>query len=164
MRTTVANFNALTKGFDTRLLPQTLQDAVHVTRMLGLQYLWIDSLCIIQDSADDWQREASQMADIYINAYCTIATTRAEDGDEGFLQPRSQRQCVAVRPSKGVPYYVCEVIDDFGHDVENSTLNQRGWVLQERVLSPRTIYFAKSQVYWECGQGVHCETLTKLCK
>lgn len=164
MSTTQENIHALLNGFDTHLLPQTLLDAVHVTRQLGVQYLWIDSLCIIQDSADDWEREASNMAEIYANAYCTIAATRAEDGHGGFLQPRSQRESVAIRPPNGVPYYVCDVIDDFRHDVESSTLNQRGWVLQERALSPRTIYFAESQVYWECGEGVHCETLTKMKK
>lgn len=146
------------------LLPQSFRDAVDVTRMLGLRYLWIDSLCIIQDSPEDWDEEASHMADVYSNAYCTIAATRAEGSNAGFLQERQQRQCLPVRPASGIPYYLCPTIDNFRDDVENGALNQRGWVLQERVLSSRTIYFAESQVYWECGEGVYCETMTKLQK
>jgi hypothetical protein len=60
--------------------------------------------------------------------------------------------------------YVCDAIDDFNRDVENGQLNRRGWVLQERALARRTIYFADRQTYWECGQGVRCETLTKMNK
>ncbi len=63
-----------------------------------------------------------------------------------------------------LPYYVCEVIDDFRLHVDQSELNRRGWVLQERVLSRRTIYFTATQSYWECGGGVWCETMTKMKK
>ncbi|RSL92037.1 hypothetical protein CEP52_014033 [Fusarium oligoseptatum] len=59
-------------------------------------------------------------------------------------------------------YYACENIDDFGTHVDQSELNQRGWVMQERALSRRTIYFVESQSYWECGGGVRCETMTKM--
>jgi hypothetical protein len=58
--------------------------------------------------------------------------------------------------------YVCEDVEDFDNDVENAVLNTRGWVLQERVLSCRTIHFSKNHTYWECGEGVHCENLTRL--
>jgi hypothetical protein len=58
--------------------------------------------------------------------------------------------------------YACIDIDDFHKDVELSRLNTRGWVLQERALSRRTIFFTSTQVYWECGAGIHCETLTRL--
>ncbi len=61
-------------------------------------------------------------------------------------------------------YFVCETIDDFFRDVEQSELNQRGWVLQERALSRRTIYFTERQSYWECGGGVRCETMTRMKK
>ncbi|OXV05317.1 hypothetical protein Egran_06915, partial [Elaphomyces granulatus] len=63
---------------------------------------------------------------------------------------------------QGSTFYVCEAIDDFRSDVELGDLNKRGWVFQERALSRRTIYFTKTQVYWECGKGVQCETLTKM--
>jgi hypothetical protein len=62
------------------------------------------------------------------------------------------------------PFYVCEAIDDFQHDVIDGRLNKRGWVLQERALARRTIYFTENQTYWECGEGVRCETLAKMRK
>ena len=61
-------------------------------------------------------------------------------------------------------FCVCEAIDDFYRDVDQGELNQRGWVLQERALSRRTIYFTETQSYWECGGGVRCETMTKMKK
>lgn len=165
MRATNETLTDLTRGFKTTSLPQSFQDAVYVTNVLGLRYLWIDCLCIIQDSEDDWNHESMKMEDVFANAYCTIAATRAQSSKDGFLSPeRPKRRCEALRPSKGTPFYICDQIDDFREDVENSELNQRGWVLQERALSRRTIYFAKRQIYWECGKGVYCETLTELQK
>lgn len=61
-------------------------------------------------------------------------------------------------------YFVCETIDDFSRDVDQSELNQRGRVLQERALSRRTIYFTERQSYWECGGGVRCEMMTRMKK
>lgn len=61
-------------------LPNTFQDAIAVTRMLGLRYIWIDSLCIIQNDAQDWEREAAKMALIFESAYLTIAATAASNG------------------------------------------------------------------------------------
>jgi hypothetical protein len=58
-------------------------------------------------------------------------------------------------------YYLTDVIDDFYGDVEQGELNKRGWVFQERALARRTIYFTEKQTYWECGQGVRCETLAR---
>ncbi|KAG8161780.1 hypothetical protein KVR01_008767 [Diaporthe batatas] len=163
MQATSDKITYLERGFKTTSLPQTFQDAVYVTKELGLRYLWIDCLCIIQDSDQDWLYESVKMEDVFANAYCTIAATRSRSSEDGFLsQQRVERLCKAVRPLKGPPYYICDRIDDFREDVENSELNQRGWVLQERALSRRTIYFAKRQIYWECGKGVYCETLTKL--
>ncbi|KAK3938227.1 heterokaryon incompatibility, partial [Diplogelasinospora grovesii] len=69
-------------------LPETFQDAVTVTRTLGVQYLWIDSLCIIQDDPDDWRRGSVQMGSIYRDAAITIAASGAKDGTEGCFMPR----------------------------------------------------------------------------
>jgi len=78
-------------GIKYMKLPSTLQDAVFLTRYLGLRYLWADCLCIIQDDKADWEKEASRMADVYSNAYLTIAATRASHCGEGFLQPRKAK-------------------------------------------------------------------------
>ncbi|KAF4427738.1 hypothetical protein CGGC5_v004982 [Colletotrichum fructicola Nara gc5] len=72
-------------------LPKTFQDAITVTRALGIDFIWVDSLCIIQDDPDDWAKEASQMASIYRKAYITIAATSAAGGEEGFLYDRRRR-------------------------------------------------------------------------
>jgi hypothetical protein len=66
-------------------LPQTIQDAVFCAHQLGLKYLWVDSLCIVQDSAEDREREIAHMAQIYKNAFVTISAAKAVGCDEGFL-------------------------------------------------------------------------------
>ncbi|GAB1316952.1 hypothetical protein MFIFM68171_07162 [Madurella fahalii] len=139
-------------------LPQSFRDAVRVTRELGLRYLWIDSLCIIQGPDGDWETESVGMQAIFQDAYCTIAANSASDSTKGFPSRASSAHisCIAVPYSSHGPVYVCEAIDDFHRDVERSVLNQRAWVLQERALSRRTIHFTDRQIYWECGNGIHC--------
>jgi len=144
-------------------LPRTFRDAVRITLALGVPYLWIDSLCIIQDDAQDWSSESGRMEDVFSSAYCTIAASSAPSSLAGFLGPREPRPCLRVASSRGT-FYICKAIDDFQRDVAESVLNRRGWVLQEWALSRRTIHFTSTQVYWECGSGVHCETLAKLFK
>ena len=139
----------------------TFQDAVKVTRELGKRYLWIDSLCIIQDSEEDWKKESRKMENVFENAYCTIAAASAKDSNEGFLDwPPAQAQYVKIYSSLYGPVYICTTLDDFRRDVENGPLNQRAWVLQERALSRRTIHFTTGQTYWECGYRVSCGTLS----
>ncbi|KAI9857992.1 MAG: hypothetical protein M1813_007962 [Trichoglossum hirsutum] len=148
------------------ILPQTFKDAVIVTRKLGKRYLWIDSLCIIQygDNFEDWRREAKRMEAVFRGAYCTIAATFTVDSTKGLLrhppvqQPRLQ--CIKVDSTSYGPVYISAIADDFHKDVEKGVLNQRAWVLQERALSRRIIHFTATQSYWECGDGVRCETLT----
>jgi hypothetical protein len=91
-----------------------------------------------------------------------IAATSAQGSTEGFLKPRPQRQYSTFADSSGVALYACDDIDDFHRDVDEGGLNQRGWVLQERILSSRTVHFTATQLYWECGIGVRCETLTRM--
>lgn len=76
-------------------MPRSFQDAIQISRALGVQYLWIDSLCIIQDDANDWQEQAGQMKDIYGFCYLNIAATRAGGAKEGFLGPRWTSQDVS---------------------------------------------------------------------
>lgn len=145
-------------------LPRMFRDTVTVTRGLGIKYIWIDSLCIIQDDEDDWERESGRMGRVFSDAYCTISASSASSSLEGFLTPRTPRRCVELPTRSAGMLYVCPAIDDFHHDVELGQLNRRGWVLQERALSRRSIYFTSTQVYWECGDGVRCETLSRLHK
>jgi hypothetical protein len=88
MITSTDNIDKRMEGILFQDLPKTFKDAVVLTRALGIQYLWIDSLCIIQDSVSDWAAELSQMADVYKHAALTIAASCSTDSYNGFLQKR----------------------------------------------------------------------------
>jgi hypothetical protein len=135
---------------------------VDCTRAIGIRYLWIDSICIIQGKDGDFNDEAKNMEKVFSGAYCVLAASRATNQHDGFLGRRTSRRYITFRRPKEQPYYVCEPIDHFNRDVIEGTLNQRGWVLQERALARRTIYFADSQTYFECGNGIRCETLASM--
>ncbi|KAK7423846.1 hypothetical protein QQZ08_008890 [Neonectria magnoliae] len=164
------HFSSTSKNIHSRIkngiafaeLPATFKDAVKVTRELDIRYLWIDSICIIQGNDGDFKEEAKHMETVFSSAYCVIAASRAKGTSAGFLNKRPDRKVVKFEKMLGNPFYVCEDIDDFQKDVIDGPLNKRGWVLQERALARRTIYFAERQTYWECGNGVRCETLTKM--
>lgn len=145
-------------------LPATFRDAVICTRKLGVRYLWIDSICILQGDDGDFNAESKKMEDVYSGAHCVIAASRANSQLDGFLGARPQREYVTFQRAAEKPFYVCETIDNFSRDVIEGALNRRGWVLQERALARRTVYFAESQTYFECGRGVRCETLTSMRK
>ncbi|KAF2180771.1 HET-domain-containing protein [Zopfia rhizophila CBS 207.26] len=162
--TTHANISERLCGFSLSELPKTFQDAVTVTRELGVLYLWIDSLCIIQywDNHEDWKREAGRMESVFPDAYCTIAATAAADSKAGFLEREIRTEHVYVQDTSGRQFYISTDIDDFDNHVDGALLNTRAWVMQERVLSRRTIHFSANQTYWECGEEVYCENLTVL--
>jgi hypothetical protein len=144
-------------------LQQTFKDAVDVTRALGVDYLWIDSLCIIQDD-DDWRKEAENMEKVFASAYCTIAATCAENSEKGFLKRPSQQYIKLENNSGGASLGVYIADGGSFRDVGNGLLNKRGWTFQERALSSRTIHFTTKEVYWECGSVIHCENLTRIAK
>ncbi|UPX11427.1 uncharacterized protein EKO05_0002033 [Ascochyta rabiei] len=162
--TSQENLSRRCSGFHVSELPKTFQDAVKVTRALGLSYVWIDSLCIIQsgDNGEDWKRESVQMQNVYSQAYLTIAATAAADSLSGFLDRNYQPEYLSYRDDTSQRLFVSTDIDDFDIDVGGAPLNQRAWVTQEMVLSRRTIYFSTKQMYWTCGEGLYCENLTKL--
>jgi hypothetical protein len=162
--TTTENIDRRLQGFSVSELPKTFQDAVTITREIGIPYLWIDSLCIIQyeDSLEDWHRESGRMESVFSQAYCTIAATAAADSNAGFLKRDIRTSHVYVRDTSGNEFYLSNDIDDFDEDVAKAKLNTRAWVMQEAVLARRTIHFSTSQIYWECGEGVYCENLTRL--
>jgi hypothetical protein len=155
------NVDAFMEEIIISRLPKTFQDAVLTTRSLGIRYLWIDSLCIIQDDEEDWRYESKRMENVYSSAYVTIAACSAKSSSDGFLVDRPSRNYATIVAFDG-PVYLAEAADDFERDVEKSILNTRGWVLQERALSRRTIHFTSTQVYWECGHCIQCETLAQL--
>jgi hypothetical protein len=84
--TRVNNIEQKVQGIDFNCLPPTFRDAIIVTRQLKCQFLWIDSLCIIQDSHSDWVIESAKMQAYYQQAVVTLAADRAVGDHEGFLQ------------------------------------------------------------------------------
>jgi hypothetical protein len=164
--TTPQNIENHHAGIEIRMLPQTFQDAIRLTRALKLPYLWIDSICIIQGPQGDFDQEAKTMEDVYNGAYCVIAASCATGQDSGFLLPRKSRQFVTVYSEEGNhgDIHVCEMIDNFQQHVLQGNLSRRGWVLQEHALARRTLFFTEHQTYWECGHGIRCETMATLMK
>lgn len=102
------------------------------------------------------------MEGVFASAYCTIAATSAVDSNAGFLNRNVSSEFVYVQDTTGRRFYVCTDIDDFDNDVEKARLNRRAWVMQERILSRRTIHFSANRTYFECGKGVYCEDLTRM--
>ncbi len=139
-------------------LPKTFRDAVAITRQLGIRYLWVDSLCIVQNSAKDWKNEAALMAEVYGNACCTLAALSSRNSNGGcnivaniqdslaspFLELPNGAQ--RVRIFQRMPR---QWISEYMGDPSESPLRTRAWVLQEKELSNCTIYFAKNQLLWE---------------
>jgi hypothetical protein len=154
LQTTKANLSKHCEHIDMKDLPATFRDAVLVTRILGIRYLWIDSLSIVQDDPDDWLMEAAAMGDVYAHAYITIAATRATDSTIGFLGPRDIHRAVTIttkaKEGDELRRFYLAPRNRFATDVDESLLARRAWILQERVLSPRTLHFTDTQIYWEC--------------
>jgi hypothetical protein len=160
------NLEQFTESIALCGLSKTFQDAVQTAQRLGLQYIWIGSLCIIQDDNDDWQRESSTMSKVYAGSTLNIAAAAAEDGRIVCFFQRNQRTiqrirpCVVQVPSQGAQDAMYAFQNPFHwlKEVDQSPLAKRAWVLQERFLAPRTLYFGASHVYWECSRLVACES------
>jgi hypothetical protein len=221
-RLTLKNANLarfLTDGVSVSAIPKTFRDAVQIARELGIAYVWIDSLCIIQDDAADWEVEASRMGLVYANSYLTVAALSSKDDSSGCFPDMSTRYeepfvSLDVRstgrrsfvhaapvawwddndvlPHMGgrCTWATDEVTDcqgghsswlyvtpewmppspkrhpdtyllgEFGgvfDPIGDEPLSKRGWTLQERLLSPRTIHYGRTQMYWECQGCVFAE-------
>lgn len=162
---TLENINELRCSLPMESLSRTFQDAILVTRLLGYRYLWIDSLCIIQDSAADWQQEAGRMSTVYGNSACTLAALGSSSADGCFKRrnPLFRRPCRLLHTCEADVYaYGFEPLSSLpvgGEDdradftLDTMPLLKRAWVLQERMISSRILYFGSPGLYWEC-----CET------
>ena len=144
-------------------LPQTLQDAILMTRMLGLDYLWIDAICIVQDDKEEWASEAARMGEIYSMAHIVLAATAANSATEGFLRPRDRLQKISSLVDPKNPFTVnARVVDTHDYDgghigLNKQPLSKRGWALQERALARRTVHFLRDEALFECRSSVICE-------
>jgi hypothetical protein len=136
------------KGISMSSLPLTIQDAIAATRRLGVRYLWVDSLCILQDSREDWEIESAAMSDIYSHAFCTIAAAATNHCGGGMLLKADQRRFSVVMLADNL-FVKASTIPH--QDLKSSnSLSARAWALQERELSPRVLWFTAHEVLFEC--------------
>ena len=166
--TTISNLESQCTGIMISTLPQTFQDAIYITRRLGYRFLWIDSLCILQDSAIDWQEESVKMNTIYSNAVLNISADAAADSSEGMfdsskkMTSQSDPRYMSSKPSlvqipvhspktslKSTLYIYHEKKEVFAY---KQPLQRRGWVLAEAVLSHRRLRYTSSGLSWSCAR------------
>ncbi|PQE05065.1 hypothetical protein CJF31_00002227 [Rutstroemia sp. NJR-2017a BVV2] len=144
----------------------TVRDSVAVTRALGFQYLWVDTMCIIQDDDSDWTWQSATMSKVYGLSMCTIAAVNSGFGSQGYFTNRNQyriRPCRVPNPFRTVSKYSFNVRSQYLHriherEVKGSLWYNRGWVFQERTLSPRLLIFSGTQILWACEQLQAAET------
>lgn len=136
----------------------TFQEAIITVARLGMQYIWIDALCIIQDSHEDWSIEAKKMATVYSNSSLNITADASMSGDEELFRERDPDTISPSLVQHGDSRIMC-YRDFLQWDVAGSCLNQRAWVVQERFLAPRNIRFGQHEVHFECFVMAATESL-----
>lgn len=179
VRLTKANSQQLSSSVSAKDLLPVHRDAITITRKLGVQYLWVDALCIIQDDVDDKNDEIANMASIYSNAYLTIAVTGSDDAANSIFTSRNPTHEISMTEIHGhtSSIWVRQKLDheafewgfhDFASPATRNTsgwqslqkhypLFTRGWCFQERLLSRRILHFTRDEVIWECLGGISCE-------
>ncbi|KUJ09653.1 HET-domain-containing protein [Mollisia scopiformis] len=160
----MANIEAFQSSIPFLDLPANFRDAITVTRQLGIRYLWIDSLCIIQDSKRDWDIESKKMGSIYRDALLTISAATSSRSTDGFLKSPPS----SAEPEKNIPLHLTadsgseaivyiskppQTPEDLRDLFYQAPLNKRGWCLQERILSAQILHYGSKQIYWQCAQG-----------
>jgi hypothetical protein len=146
LTTTTATLKERCMGISMASFPELYRDAVIITRKLGIRYLWIDSLCILQDCKDDWSREAAKMGDIYRLSYLTLYALSSPDCGHGMLVQRhglASAEMPSVNNANSLE-------KTRAHVFRTAPLCQRAWALQERLLSPRLLYYSDGETFWEC--------------
>lgn len=164
-QTTLSEF---TEGFPLSKLPSVFHDTVIATRLLKIRYLWIDALCIAQGDPDEWRRESMKMRDVYSSAYVTIVAASSPSCDESFLampdrsfiegiklgrDPESMNRDVFVRLRTSRPLSGFQI----SNDLMSCPVDDRGWVLQEILLSRRILEFGHHCLAYSCLESSTCE-------
>ncbi|KAJ4129128.1 hypothetical protein NW768_007661 [Fusarium equiseti] len=159
-KTTASNLQAMKHSLPLSDLPKTVQDAILLTRKLGVRYLWVDALCILQSEGPDdmkhvkdWSYEAERFGHYYQNALLTISATGAVSSHEGLFLPRSD---MVLSPKSVVLQHIDVTLRSFlpswESEMEFPPLASRGWALQERFLSNRILHFGQNLILWECHE------------
>lgn len=164
--TTTESLSVYTDGISFGDQPQTIQDAIRVARELGFKYLWVDSLCIIQDDAQDKAKEIAAMRSVYENAIFTLIAGSAKASSDGFLRRRDpQKHPITAMGYRSRDYYtsfemdyrcpngVLARVDIVGSNEATSyvdPVSSRAWTFQESLLSSRCLIYSTSQMVWRC--------------
>ena len=160
-KTTTSTLDRYKQGIPWHELPLTFQEAISFTFRLGFRYLWIDSLCIQQDSIEDWRIEGSKMAQIYSGAHVTLAAAAAECSSSGCFRQIPQRPSTACSylnsDGSELEVHIRPRIEGHAWIDESLPLLRRGWTLQECLLSRRLINFTDEELVWGCRTKTACE-------
>jgi hypothetical protein len=181
LKTTTKSLQSHKNSISWAALPRTFQDAVNLTRALGFRWLWIDSLCILQDDVSEKLEAAHNMHKIFSNSFLTIAATSTADTQDGLFPPKQQPYKIQATDSKGsvskiyvreqpshysfkAPFDEGAHMNDWELPFNTSTeanaqtpLLKRAWAYVERLLSPRVLHFTKSEMILECREAYQCE-------
>lgn len=176
IKTTKSSIHSWLQVVPWSQLPKTFQDAIRITRQLGIPYLWIDALCIIQDDLQDWETQSANMAQIYSNSHLTIAATAATDSRAGLFHDRwtsmkgqehvkipitssqiTANQKIFMRPNLHLAHDRFKNMENASSHILDAPLLTRAWPFQERLLPSRTLHFHAEELIWECKSSVQCE-------
>ena len=149
-------------------LPQVFQDAISLTKDLDIRFLWIDALCIIQDSNDDFDQECAQMSDIYSNSSCNFVAIFGQNPYASLFRTRNHDTLkigkfqhgwkqLQIAPELWPDFDSIVPIRCLSREMLNSEIASRGWILQEILLAPRAVLFGTDQVHWMCRGLQACE-------
>ncbi|KAH8794328.1 heterokaryon incompatibility protein-domain-containing protein [Hyaloscypha sp. PMI_1271] len=167
LRLATENIDSFRKEIPDEDLPKTFRDAFACARALGVWYIWIDSLCILQSgegSAEDWDAHLTLMASIYNNCVVNLSASSSENAYGGLGLPikslaHTPLLSLQVGKSNERKIFAIDGPDRFDPDSASTRIiDTRGWVAQERILSPRVLDFADGMVSWQCSQGVANES------
>ncbi|CAH0019322.1 unnamed protein product [Clonostachys rhizophaga] len=152
---TKETFSSFLREIPFEILPKTFHDAIRLARELGLSYIWIDALCIIQDAEnhEDWLKESVRMDCIYGGSQVTLSASSALDAFQGFFPttPKSNGGFVArIQTDKTCRVQDFSPPEVYEEAVIRTHLGSRGWALQEKSLSRRTLHIGDCGVFWEC--------------
>ncbi|KAK1832945.1 heterokaryon incompatibility protein-domain-containing protein [Podospora conica] len=155
LKTTKDTLASHCEAIPNKDIPPSYRDVIQVARWLGIRYIWIDSLCILQDDSADWDQESSRMSAVYRNAYLTVAATSSRNCTESFLAPRKTLSASPLTVAfNGTDYPIHARQIPLNLD---NPLYHRAWFFQEIVISPRVLSFAYNDIQWYCKDRQFCE-------
>ena len=162
MSLTTTTVEQYTRSTQLQELSLTFQHVVTLARLLHIPYVWIDFLCIVQDSSLDWEQESAKMAGVYGNALVVVIAASAATPSTGFLGPRARHLWTKVSTttqSSGV--VTLSLRESTSHDTNSlsgTVVNDRAWCFQERLMGQRRLVCCDSEIIWECRDGCKNES------